>query len=739
MEVREAKLAENLKVKGGKTAKVPAKVETKPPLLENQSVRCTKSSVQPGPSCEDDDLERLYESRKTGVCPPAAVRPKESPPQPADVPCRPPDPLYVRRVGQRFWSTKRILDWQRQALIAMECTDAVLKPVREYGEECPLKNTENGEVGLKFAYKNGEKHRPYENDGEHLHYENDEKHGHDPEFLALQDAIQDATAQPFYEMDIPPTDEEQEQPFYKMDATAAKDKEEQEQPFYKMDVTAAKGKEEEEQPFYEMEAASADEKKEQQPFYDMKERQLGQPTSENVYADLDPEFVAAQDDVCRRHQTGQGRDEGTGDDTPRCSQNCREFFRSRPGRVLAVSVGVAIAVTVATLVAVVFNQHSRLRSHHNESMAVDLTTITNSTTFQIPTTSPAHLPVTSPSTSETTDWWTEWTLYIRDYFQQDSEKAAGLEQHYHDNEVVMALLEDRFFWPWVCRYWDVKTALPHTLSDAVRYCIIYWTSNKSHGFSAYNDFLTSMLNALKALPNMTNAHQNRDVSYISLSGTTLSDNDVVALGNLFPYLRGMYSLQLSICGLSAKAATSLARQLHLLHKLTDLRLNSNNIGDDGVEAISETFPHLKELRTLEISKNSITNEGGRAMAKTLVHLQELQRIDLTGNELALSLSSLANAFVNMTRLQNAYLWPVTCRTASFRMAAQQAHVLVQTLEGQVNNWRGVLLYGGSTGSGGSAQGLGTSWQRVEKELTAGVHISTNKRLKMSLQIKLLEK
>eukprot|EP00058_Branchiostoma_floridae_P004021 XP_002589509.1 hypothetical protein BRAFLDRAFT_88374 [Branchiostoma floridae] len=768
MEVR--KVIGNLEAEDEETTRTPSvKVKKKPPFLQKESVRSTRRvQVQAGPSCGDDELDRLYATRKTAVFPPAAVRPKEPPPQPADVPCRPPDPLYVRRVGQRFWSTKRILDWQRQALRAMEDPEALLKPVREYGEEPKLQNAENGESDANHGhpknyeehkyflydknhghYENDEEHKyfqydknhgHYENDEEHTarHYENDEEHTArhhdngrhhendeensnlsmhvyadlDPDFLAVQDAIQNASAQPFYEMDISPADEEQEQPFYKMDVTAAKDKVE------------------EEQPFYEMKAASADGENEQQPFYKMDDNQLGQPTPDNVYADLDAEFVAAQDAVCMRHRVREDSRDGA---DQRCSQNCREFCRSRPGCVLAVCVGVIIAVTAATVVAVIFNQHSRLRFHHNESPVLNHTTL--STVY---TTSCAHLAVTSPATSETSDWRTEWTLYIREYFQQDSDAAMGLEERYSENEVVIALLEDRFFWPWVCLYWEHKTALPHTMLDAVTSCIVDGTESKymeSHGFSTYMEFFSSMLGALNALPNITQSSQSSDNRYISLSERTLSNNDAEALVNLFPYLKGLKGLFLQNCGLSGKAAATIAGQLPLLRTVTIIFLSSNKIGDDGVEAMSEAFPHLKALMRLYIANNSITNVGGRAMAKRLGHLQELQSLNLKDNELALSLSSLTKAFVNMTQLRSVRLWPITCRAASFRMAAQQVHDAVHRLEGQVRNTRNVLLYDGSTGS--RVGTLGMAWKRVEHVLTTGVYISKG-HIKMSLKIKLLE-
>ncbi|KAI8490913.1 hypothetical protein Bbelb_313320 [Branchiostoma belcheri] len=567
------------------------------------------------------------------------VQPEEPPPPPADVSCRSPDPLYVRRVGLRFWCTKRILDWQRQALRAREDPGAVLKPVREYGEESVLQNEhghyENEEEHKYYQYdknhahyENDEEHALYENDREHALYENDEEKSNlsthvyadlDPDFLAAQDEIQNAAAQPFYEMDITPADEEQEQPFYKMDVTNAKEKQRKEQPFYEMNVS------------------SADENNEQV-FYRMDSDQLGKPTpSENAYEDLDPDFLAAQDAVDRRHG---GKKQSKGDDSgTRCSQNSRLFCRSRPGRMVALCVGVIISAGIAaTVVALILNQHSVPSVHPDENNVVNQTSLSVTSS-----TSSALLPVTSQATSETTDatdWWgeLEWTLYVRAYFLQNKDDAAGLEERYPDNEVVMTLLEDRFFWPFVCWYWKIYNDLPHTLYTAVGYGIEYGITSdymESHGLSAYSEVFSSMLKALEALRNKTEGLPNNGNTRLalSLSGHVLLDTDVEALVNLFPYLEGLTEFYLVDCKISPDAATILAGQLHLLHTLTDLNMKSNKIGDEGVEAIAETFPHLKKLQLLNIANTSITNVGGRAVARSLVHLQQLQELFLQKNEL----------------------------------------------------------------------------------------------------------
>ncbi|CAH1259372.1 Hypp2265 [Branchiostoma lanceolatum] len=678
------------------TTTTHAVVHNEPSSPPSEAVKSAQTSAQTSPSArEDDELDQLYENRKATVSGPAAVQPKEPPPQPADVPCCPPDPLYVRRVGQRFWSTKRILDWQRQALRAREDSGAVLKPIRDYGEDSVFKCAGNGEAGfhnhggahyengrehahnendrerahyendnehanktndrehahdendIEHAqyendrehahYQNGKEHEHYENDREHVHYQNDREHAHyqndrehahyqndrehehyendrehaqyvndrehahyvndrehvhyendrehehyendreqahykndrehkyyqydknhmhyknddeqsnlsthvyadlDPDFLAAQDAIQKALAQPFYEMDISPVNDEEEQPFYKMDVTAVKDQQQ------------------EEPPFYEMDADSADKEKEQQPFYEMDDSRLGQPaSSSNVYAGLDPEFVAAQDEACRRRRAREpGR--GAGDDDPRCSQNCRVFFRSRPGCMVAVFVGIIISVIVTVVFAVIFNPGSEQSVHIEDVMSQ--TTLPTASTM-----SSAQLTMGSEATwwaTEGKDWQLQWTLYIRDYFGENSDVATALEERYAANEVVMSLLQDRFFW--------------------------YW---------------------------------------------------------------------------------------------------------------------------------------------------ELQKLYLRGNALALSLSSLARAFVNMSRLEYVEMFAMTCRAASFRMAAQQARDAIHTIAGQVRQ-SSIVLYDGSGVRKGATQEL--AWQHVRRELQTGVSISSGK-LTVCFQIRLL--
>ncbi|XP_078697548.1 uncharacterized protein LOC144925433 [Branchiostoma floridae x Branchiostoma belcheri] len=901
MEVSDTDLIGNSDVKDGKTFEIPAMVEKKPPLLQQESTKSTGASAQAGLPCEGDELEELYESRKSAdprttiiifpliICfslltvSPPEVQPEESPPPPPDVSCRPPDPLYVRRAGLRFWCTKRILDWQRQALRAREDPEAVLKPVQEYGEESASKSAEiqagvNGfdladlhagclpagqnatkraaltnhtlrkrkgdatsqldqphfstHINKEFQTTHGDRKRPigprehnedrkdheddrehahyendkehghYENDGEHGHYENDrehehfkddeehkyyqydknhalnenEEHGHyendgehehyeehkyyqydknhahyendkdhalyendeelsnlsthvyadlDPDFLAAQDEIKNATAQPFYEMDVTPADEEQEQPFYKMDVTAANDKQQ-------------------EQPFYEMNVASNDDNNEGV-FYKMDGDQLGQPTpSENAYEDLDADFIAAQDVVDRRHG-GKEPSREADSDGPRCSQNCRAFCRSRPGRMVALCVGVIIAGIAATMVAVILNQDSVLNFHPNENSVLNHTSLptTSITSAHLPVTSTtsAHLPVTSQATSETTvetDWWREWTLYIRAYFQQNQNTATGLEERYPDNEVVMVLLEDRFFWPIVCQYWKVYRYLPKTLDMAVGYGIGYGIKSEymeSHGLSAYSEVFSSMVNALETLRNKTDRLPKNGNVQLLLVRHALLDTDVEALVNLFPYLKGIAELYLIKCRISADAATVLAGQLHVLDTLTDLVLKYNKIGDEGVEAIVETFPHLKQLQLLNIAMNSITTVGGRAVASRLVHLKQLKKLYLDENELALSVSALAKAFANMTQLEYVGMWPITCRAASFRMAAQQVRDAVHTLAGQVRYRRAsqLVVYDGSSYKQGSTRGLDTAWQHVEKELTSGVVIS-NRQLKIEIKL-----
>ncbi|KAI8502613.1 hypothetical protein Bbelb_193150 [Branchiostoma belcheri] len=65
MEVSDTDLIGNSDVKGGKTFEILGMVEKKPPLLQQESTKSTGASAQAGLPCEGDELEELYESRKS--------------------------------------------------------------------------------------------------------------------------------------------------------------------------------------------------------------------------------------------------------------------------------------------------------------------------------------------------------------------------------------------------------------------------------------------------------------------------------------------------------------------------------------------------------------------------------------------------------------------------------------------------------------------------------------------------
>jgi len=66
-----------------------------------------------------------------------------------------------------------------------------------------------------------------------------------------------------------------------------------------------------------------------------------------------------------------------------------------------------------------------------------------------------------------------------------------------------------------------------------------------------------------------------------------------------------------------------------LGHLTDLHLGSCGIGDGGVEALAAS-PHLSELRSLDLSQNGITDQGAHALAHSLA-LFRLRKLELSSN------------------------------------------------------------------------------------------------------------
>ena len=80
-------------------------------------------------------------------------------------------------------------------------------------------------------------------------------------------------------------------------------------------------------------------------------------------------------------------------------------------------------------------------------------------------------------------------------------------------------------------------------------------------------------------------------------------------------------------------AILIASDLKFMAVLTFLRLDSNNIGDEGAKAIAEALKVNAVLTVLELHGNNISDEGAKAIAEALKDNAVLTILDLRGNNI----------------------------------------------------------------------------------------------------------
>ena len=80
-----------------------------------------------------------------------------------------------------------------------------------------------------------------------------------------------------------------------------------------------------------------------------------------------------------------------------------------------------------------------------------------------------------------------------------------------------------------------------------------------------------------------------------------------------------------------EGAEILAVVLPKLPDLTNLCIAGNNIGADGMNALSKGFGGNKFLQVIDIARNSIRGEGVQGLNNTMSKLQKETTIILSGN------------------------------------------------------------------------------------------------------------
>lgn len=92
-------------------------------------------------------------------------------------------------------------------------------------------------------------------------------------------------------------------------------------------------------------------------------------------------------------------------------------------------------------------------------------------------------------------------------------------------------------------------------------------------------------------------------------------------------------LELFVCSLKVEEARAIADGLVSNSTIRSLRLNQNNIGDDGARLIADAIRQNKTLKSLYLSFNDIGEEGARYLYNAACQNRNIIQIDLNFDHL----------------------------------------------------------------------------------------------------------
>jgi Ran GTPase-activating protein (RanGAP) involved in mRNA processing and transport len=125
------------------------------------------------------------------------------------------------------------------------------------------------------------------------------------------------------------------------------------------------------------------------------------------------------------------------------------------------------------------------------------------------------------------------------------------------------------------------------------------------------------------------------VSLIDLKNLKFSEIESELIAKLIPELTSLTELILINNDLGQFGMNQLTDSTSSLVKLEKLVLSQNLINDECMEMICPTLPFIKNLKIFSLSNNLITDQGAQLLAQSLNCLENIQEIDLSHNKISL--------------------------------------------------------------------------------------------------------
>ncbi|CAH1239733.1 NLRC5 [Branchiostoma lanceolatum] len=215
--------------------------------------------------------------------------------------------------------------------------------------------------------------------------------------------------------------------------------------------------------------------------------------------------------------------------------------------------------------------------------------------------------------------------YIVDFFQGGD--GSTLHAPFRTSPLLSCLLQDNFFWPFVCSYWKDCRQPPATLTDFVLYCVEDGAnlSQENDGPTAVQ-FYKVLHDNLAKLSGIGEVNMQFSATIKSRSSLVRTE-ETVPLLDLLLFMNHLKVLVLQNQRLADADVVTLSQRLSSLNLLEELDLTNNGLNDENIMELTHAFPHIPDLKVLKMTGNKATPPGTKHLIDQMSLLQHLDKTD----------------------------------------------------------------------------------------------------------------
>ncbi|XP_078067149.1 protein NLRC5 isoform X2 [Mustelus asterias] len=109
----------------------------------------------------------------------------------------------------------------------------------------------------------------------------------------------------------------------------------------------------------------------------------------------------------------------------------------------------------------------------------------------------------------------------------------------------------------------------------------------------------------------------KNIEVLVFKSRKYEDKFAGTLSEIIPRINSLKKLILTSCSITVKGVVHLFSALKLCHRLEEINLQDNELGDAGITALLDALPQIRSLRRIELGGNNITVNGILTIANAI--------------------------------------------------------------------------------------------------------------------------